>query len=221
MPRKYVKRKRVYKRKAIVRKAKAPRGLTPFPTTRLVKLRYVTNVTLNPAAGAVATHTFAANSLYDPDNTGVGAQPYYFDQLMAMYNKFTVVGSKICITPFGATTTGEYVIAGVYRDTDTTPRTANLVETMEAPGTKWIGVGDANQNPRRLSLTYSAKKVHGAKPVANPNLAGTASGNPTDLDFFVIFCGSPHSTTNPGDVVFNVVIEFSALLHDRKDPATS
>lgn len=218
-----VKKKRKFIKKRIISKAKAPlrRALTPFPKTRMVKLRYVTNVSLDASIGATTSYAFRSNDLYDPDYSGTGAQPYYFDQLMQMYNKFTVVGSKIMCTPFGSNTTGDAVIFGIYRDNDTTARTANLVESMEAPGTKWIGVGDNNQNPRRLTLTYSAKKVHGKNPIANPNLAGTASASPTDQDFFRIFCGSPNTSQNPGAVYVNVVIEYTALLHDRIDPATS
>lgn len=211
-------KKRSYRRKKVSRPHK---GLTPFPKTRMVKLRYVTNVELNAAVGAVAQHQFRANSCYDPDYTGTGGQPYYFDQLMQMYSKYTVVGSKMTVMPFGNTTTGEYSIVGIYRDTDATLRTANLVECMEAPGTKWVGLGDANQNPRRLTITYSAKKMHGANPIANEDLDGTASTNPTDSDFFTIFTGCPTSTTNPGTVTINVVIEYTVLLHDRIDPATS
>lgn len=213
--------KRTYKRKVVKSKAPSRMLTTPFPKTRIVKLRYVTNVELNAAAGATTSHGFRANDLYDPDYSGVGSQPYYFDQLMAMYNKFTVIGSKITVMPFGNSTTGEYAIVGIYRDTDTTARTANLVECMEAPGTKWIGIGDANQNPRKLSLTWSAKKTHGGKPLSNPDLAGSASASPTNSDFFRIFTGCPTAATNPGTVTCNVVIEYTAILHDRIDPATS
>lgn len=214
--------KRPRKRMIRRRNGKVPkRSVTPFPKTRMVKLRYVTNIELDAAAGATTSYGFRSNDLYDPDYSGTGAQPYYFDQLMQMYNKFTVVGSKIKVTPFGATTTGHYTIVGIYRDNDTTARTANLVESMEAPGTKWIGVGDSNQNPRVLTLTYSAKKTHGKNPIADPDLAGTASASPTNPDFFRIFCGCPTAATNPGSVTCNVVIEYYAVLHDRIDPATS
>ena len=35
------------------------------------------------------------NSLFDPDQTGTGHQPYYFDQFAALYNRYTVLGSKL------------------------------------------------------------------------------------------------------------------------------
>lgn len=222
MPRRVTRKPRKTRpRRKVIKKPRIQRGLTPFPKTRKVSLRYVTNIEMDASAGATTSYAFRANDCYDPDYSGTGNQPYYFDQLMAMYNKFTVLGSKITITPFGAVNVGEYVIVGLYKDNDTSARTANLVESMEAPGTKWIGVGNAAQNPRKLSLTYSARKTHGKNPIANPELAGTASASPTDQDFFRIFCGCPTSTTNPGAVTVNVVIKYTVLLHDRIDPATS
>lgn len=196
-------------------------GLTPFPKTRTVKLRYCQNIDMDASAGAVTTWGFRCNDLYDPDYSGTGNQPYYFDQLMEMYEKFTVIGSKITITPFGATTTGHYYVVGIYRDVDTTPRPSTLRGAMEPPGTKWIGVGDANQNPRTLSLTYSAKKTHGGNPVDKAELTGSASASPTTSDIYRVFAGCPTPATDPGQITMNVVIEYTAVLHARKDPVGS
>lgn len=203
------------------RVSRVNRALVPFPKTRLVKLRYVTNIKLDAGAGATTSYGFRSNDCYDPDYSGTGNQPYYFDQLMQMYNQFVVVGSKITIMPFGATGVGHYTIVGLYGDSDTTARPATLVESMEAPNTKWIGVGNGDQNPRRLSLTYSAKKVHGKDVINNVDLIGTATASPTQQDFYRIFVGCPNSDTDPGTVSINVVIKYTVLLKDRIDPATS
>lgn len=203
-------------------KGKVPQSsLVPFPKTRMVKLRYITTIGLDASAGAVSSYGFRSNSIYDPDYSGTGAQPYYTDQMFASYNKCTVVGSKITITPFGASATGAYTVCGIYRDNDTTARNANLVEILEKPGTKWVGVGDSNQNPKTLSLTYSARKTHGGKPMSNSTLACTAAADPTDEDFFRVFVGCPTSTTDPGAVTVLVKIEYTCVFHDRIEPATS
>lgn len=220
MPRKAIRKRRAPRRRRPGTK-KVPRGLTPFPKSRMVNLRYITTIKLNAALNATSQHAFRSNSIYDPDFTGVGAQPYYTDQLFSSYNKCTVVGSKITVTPFGAPTTGEYSICGIYRDTDSTPRTANLVETMEKPGTVWKGIGDANQNPRTLSMTYSAKKNHRGSVLANTQLSCGAGSNPTDSDFFWVFTGCPNDATNPGDVAFLVKIQYTCVFHDRIEPTTS
>lgn len=219
-PRKFVPKKRRFFRRRRLTKFKASKlTMVPFPKIRAVKLRYITNVELDASSGAVTTHGFRSNSIYDPDYSGTGAQPYYTDQMFASYNKCTVVGSKITILPFGASNTG--TIVGVYRDTDVTARSANLVEVLEKPGTRWMGIGDLTQNPRRLSLTYSAKKTHGGSVLANTHLYCTDSGDPTNSDYYRVFVGCPNSTTDPGPVTVMVKIEYMCVFHDRIEPATS
>jgi hypothetical protein len=55
---------------------------------------------LSPAIGNgyYDTHVFRGNSVYDPDYTGVGVQPYYFDNLAAIYNRYRVISSTIVVT---------------------------------------------------------------------------------------------------------------------------
>lgn len=216
-------KKKVFRRKRRFFRRKRPQNarltLQPFPKTRMVKLRYITNVDIDASAGAVATYGFRSNSIFDPDYSGTGNQPYYTDQMFASYNKCTVVGSKITITPFGASNTG--TICGIYRDNDTTARTSNLVEVLEKPGTVWRSIGDSTQNKKIMSLTYSAKKTHGGKPLSNVELYCTAAADPVDPDFYRVFVGCPTSTTDPGSVSFLVKIEYTCVFHDRIEPATS
>lgn len=201
-----------------------PKSLVPFPKTRMVKLRYMRSIQLDAGLDAPTSWGFRSNSIYDPDyssGTTPPPQPYYTDQLFALYKKATVVGSKITITPFGATSTGHYSIVGIYRDDDTTARTSDLQQILEKPGTVWKGVGDANQNPKSMSLTYSAKKTHGGKPMSNVNLYCTAAADPVDEDFFRVFAGSPNPSTDPGSLTVLVKIEYTVVFHDRIEPATS
>lgn len=37
------------------------------------------------------------NSLYDPDFTGTGGQPFYFDQLSAVYNRYRVLRAEFSV----------------------------------------------------------------------------------------------------------------------------
>lgn len=61
------------------------------------KLRYRQKLTLT-ASTTFQYNVFRLNSMYDPDYTGIGGQPMGFDQLAALYNKFTVYGCKVRIS---------------------------------------------------------------------------------------------------------------------------
>lgn len=50
---------------------------------------------LVPNAAATGDQVFNLNSLFDPDRTGVGAQPNGFDQWAALYNRYVVYKAKV------------------------------------------------------------------------------------------------------------------------------
>lgn len=75
-------------------------GKAPFPEK--VQLSFIYNDTgfeLNPnlGNGYQAEHIFRGNSVYDPDYTGYGVQPYWHDKFEAIYKYYYVAASKISI----------------------------------------------------------------------------------------------------------------------------
>ena len=71
----------------------------PFPAKAHYTLRYSDQITLNPGAGANATYNFRANSIFDPDYSGVGHQPYGHDNLQNIYDGYVVDKAVITFTP--------------------------------------------------------------------------------------------------------------------------
>lgn len=95
------KRRRLYraKRKAIRRgkpskiSIKQPSGL---PDRLFVKLRYNQTALFSDAVGGVPKYyIYSGNSVYDPDITGTGHQPYLYDQWTTLYSAYRCHGSKI------------------------------------------------------------------------------------------------------------------------------
>eukprot|EP01083_Nonionella_stella_P137797 419284_1 len=76
----------------------------PMSDTQI--LRYVDQVTITPVAGTVGFHTFRANSIYDPDYTGVGHQPLNHDILADKYGSYVVTKSQVTATAAISGTTG-------------------------------------------------------------------------------------------------------------------
>ncbi len=75
-------------------------NLTPFAVRRNQKLMYTQNGVLTSGAAGVfgAEADFRINGMFDPDFTGVGHQPYGFDQLALIYKKYKVNGVLFDIT---------------------------------------------------------------------------------------------------------------------------
>ncbi len=57
------------------------RGVAPFAADFLVRLRYFEQVTVSTTSSVntASVYSFRLNSLYDPNYSGTGHQPYQFD----------------------------------------------------------------------------------------------------------------------------------------------
>jgi hypothetical protein len=113
------------------------RYLTPFPPKTVRSLRYSTVVNVvEAAAQGGGYYVFTPSSLYDPDNTGAGHQPMYFDQLCSSvgpYTRYRGLKTEAKITL--ANTSAAICWAGVYVSSVlTTP--SSPTQFYEKPGTK-------------------------------------------------------------------------------------
>lgn len=70
---------------------------SPFPSTYYCKARYCHTSILSVGTAGIygPEQVFRLNSLYDPDFTGSGHQPYGRDQLALIYNKYCVYGALL------------------------------------------------------------------------------------------------------------------------------
>lgn len=71
-----------------------------YPRSQILKLKYVDNIamTVSATSGLPAYYTFRTNSLYDPNYTGGGHQPFFRDQLAAAYKSYVVYGAYYRVT---------------------------------------------------------------------------------------------------------------------------
>ena len=80
-----------------------PRSLsTPVPVKAYKKLFYThtgqINCSYHPTVPMTGYAQFRVNSLFDPDYTGVGAQPLWTDQFNYLYSRYRVHGMKYKLT---------------------------------------------------------------------------------------------------------------------------
>lgn len=131
-------------------------GLGPlefgFPNSIVTRLRYTQVHAITSTSGLVASKVFRANGCHDPDYTNVGHQPMYWDQWKAIYDYYTVLGSKIKVTFRSASDYGMFI--GLQGSTTSTPSSA--IETLgEQNNTVSTLIGNKNTNPKTLFMTYS------------------------------------------------------------------
>ena len=218
-PKRYVRKRRVATRRVTRR----PPSWYPFGKSRSCKLRYHETITIDPSLGAAGTYTFSANGMYDPNISGVGHQPYGFDQLCALYNHYYVMRAKIRIT---AVTTNAYYIMGVKLCDASTLNSAVPDYLMEQPGFKKRIIGNNNSAVApSISQTFSTRKFFGLKSkaivLADDTLSGSSSYNPAEQAYFVIVLQPAVSSQDVATATFQVTIDYIATFTGPKELGAS
>lgn len=192
-----------------------------FPAKLVQTLRYCENVTMTTGATLARQH-FSANGLYDPNTSGTGHQPAYFDQMSTFYNHYVVMGSrcKITFAPANTSLASGFWIAGLLND-DTTAISGIAFSTIAEQSTaKVINLSTNNSDNNTMVLNYSAKKTFGPGYLDQQNLQGTAAANPTEgqhFDFYAISVDGA-ATVN---IYCHVEIEYIIMWRELKEIAAS
>lgn len=174
---------------AVVNRSRGSLGLG-FPKSLNLVHRYCENVTFNTGAGTgIGFYTFSCNGLYDPNITGSGHQPLYFDQMSALYDHYVVVGSRIRLRVVpDSTSSAKGIRLGCFINDNTGVPTTTVFDTLQEQSlAKTICSAPNNNRPLELTHTWSAKKYFSGSILANTELQGTPSSNPTEQSYYQIF----------------------------------
>lgn len=167
---------------------------------------------LNATSGSLATYTWKANSLFDPDSTGGGHQPYGFDQFKTYYGLYQVVHSRIYSEVIVAVAAS---LSGLVTSTEATPASiltaANL---LVEPGRGQAGIINVATPPRAFEARWDMKALYPDHDPGDFQAAPTA--DPSRVDYFTLFHQDPNLAASPV-LYYSVVIEYSVVW---KDPVT-
>lgn len=143
----------------------ARRRVVPaLPKYLTLKSKYSSIITMDPGtSGVPASHTFRANSIDDPDQTGVGHQPMYYDELRQLYSCAEVLWSKIQVMFVNNSSTEQYQAYIFTRCEATSAHTANRNDFMETSGVRKaiIGARDSSRGVVKMSKSARIKSLAG------------------------------------------------------------
>jgi len=189
-----------------------------FPKMLKMTHKYVETVQLL-FTGVLATYRFRANGLYDPNQTGGGHQPIYSDQVKDLYNHYTVIGSKITVKFVPTSTSSVPQHVGINLNDDTTTPTG-FNDLSEQTQSKIKAIAYSPERPVTLTCKYSAKKMYGGSVLANSDLRGTGTSDPSEQAYFLLYSFPLDGATSVG--LYCVVnIEYIAVWRELKDIAGS
>lgn len=185
--------------------------------TRYVKLTYNTTINLQNGAGTHAAHFFKCNSIFDPDDTGLGHQPLGHDQWAELYKKYLVTSCSMKAHFFREGTGAEPIMCGFFLD-----KNASFDSYLD---TKLEQVRNAPSCAKTL-LTNSREKVTIWRKYSprtffdkidatdDHQMAGVMNGNPTLPAYAGVWTQTFDGTAATSQVKCTVTLYYTVKLMD-------
>lgn len=229
----YAGKRRYWRKKKGKAMALRKKGYAPLvygiPTFQTVKMKYACQIRIDPyGPGLPSFHVFRANSVHDPDYTGISGtpnhQPMFHDQYAQIYANYKVIGSKITILGTNdysdnANTMGNLITCTLANVPSTT--LSKYSEVIESKGTRYA-VCQERTGPAKLVCKYSAKKFHAIKDVKDAiELQGIMgdSGigqNPAQEAYFVLAAYPLFAGQDSYPACLNIQIDYICLVYNHK-----
>lgn len=216
-----------------------PKFSNPFrKDSEMVQLKYRQVVTINPTSDILGyggadqpTWAFSFNNIYDPDYTGGGTQPMYFDNYAQLYQRYKVSFAKVKATVVNhfvntATATSGGVVTtqpnysyklAIVRDVDNDA--GNSMENLlmqNATNCKWRYVApQLNGSLPSLSMKCAPHKTCGVSYSDDTLTSLVTSGPGRDVKA-VICLTSADGQTDPPIVRVVVELTYYVKFFDRR-----
>ena len=182
-------------------------------------------------AGALQQYTFAMNGLYDPNLTGTGSQPRYFDTLCganttaAPYRAYVVKAARMKVMAYaqGPDSAGIPSVVAISGIAGTSTGPSTVTEQMQRNDTNY-GLLSYYAGGKPIATVYRTCEVAptlGVKDIEDANGTNAAySANPTNLAHFVVTVAPLNQSTAPV-INLNVEIRYWVKFYSLNDVVDS
>lgn len=205
----------------------------PFPSDFRARLRYCQRFPIS-TSGTVNTaqvYSLRLSSLYDPDYTGTGHQPYQYDTLTSIYNKYIVekVDFKIRVrqetsSPVSSLWTGISVITDTNVAASAQGDTLDEIRERSTALAKPIPTLSNSENYVEWKGSVVNHKAFGITPTQyygdDPTFGAAYNANPTRQLFLELFLVDPAAGSS-ATVYADVELVFHAKFYGYVAPAQS
>lgn len=228
MPRKMMKGRnrpaRKYGRKGVrrggQRTTNVNRSLQPFPSRYICKMKYsesLNQVGGTPGAG-YGNYQFVLNSIFDPNATGIGHQPYGMDTMTTIYNRYRVIACN-------------WVINGIVTDTAGVEKNGIIGVLPGNEGATVVNLAEFQENPRSTYVHQfpgSEKVLKGrsyipalvgrtkAQYMADDRYQAQTNGSPLEAAILNLYFGFLDGTLATCQADLNVTLEYTVEFFDVK-----
>ena len=187
-----------------------------FPNSILTKLRYCDQLSMTSTTGAVAGWVFGANSIQDPDISGIGHQPMYRDNYAAIYDHYVVTGSKITVTMTN-TSALHTVVFGINGDDDASG-SATVTTKMEQNNSQWVQLGPlgSGRDTATLVCTFEPLRDFGVAAKDDGTSTTPIGSNPSEIWTYQVFAAC--NGANTATVEFLVEVDYTVKFTELQTP---
>lgn len=196
---------------------------TMFKEGLVTKFPYVDNKLITYSSGVPVIQIYRLNSLYDPDYTGTGSQPMFFDNLLgapsgtAPYGNYKVTKLAYDFTITNANTAGASIgRVSITFSVDNAVYPSTLEEAMMNPLCKVTEpiMPLTSSSTKHIKGVISMKKFLGTFYQDN-NCTASYSGNPSTLAWAIIQVWPADETAGSYGYILNTKFIFTAKLNTR------
>ncbi len=191
---------------------------TGFPDSEVVQIRYSDEIPIS--TGLYAQYTFRGNSAFDPDETGIGHQPMYFDQYAAVYSRYKVYASSCTVTVanYNGTAAGVLVLLPS-SEIVTITSYAIAMEQPYAKRTELLPIATRGGVQSTIKSTMSTRRMLGlsAAQLASEDYSALTGANPLSIWYWNL------AAFNVSDVSVRCVVDlnYRVVFYDRRAPSLS
>jgi len=218
MKKKYAPKRTLVRRKRLMRRRPrmvVNRALHPIPQRYITKMKYSELVSTN----ANGFYSFNLNSIFDPNRTGIGHQPYGFDTLATLYNRYRVISCGWRIAPVApAVLASSSVQLGCLPANEELTGILSMSECKENPRAKYSLTTTGGDIKFVTGKTYIPSLVgrNKAQYMADDRYQAPVTSSPNELAILNVFTaiGNVDNTaTFPIQVLLEYSVEFFDIKH--------
>lgn len=205
------KRRRVARRRP---QALVNRALHPIPQRFITKMKYAETVQTN----GNGQYYFNLNSIWDPNGSGIGHQPYGFDTLATLYNRYRVIACGYRIQPNATTSTaGQSFQVACMPANEVLSSVLSMSEMKENPRSKYIIQTGGGGAVTLSNKTYIPSLVGRTKAqyMADDRYQALTTASPQELAILNILTSFTGGDA-PGPLNVNILLEYTVEFFDIK-----
>lgn len=197
---------------------RVPRNVFGFPDKMISTIRYCDIVSTSSTTGSIGKQIYRWNSVFDPDQSGIGHQPLYRDVFAGIYDHYAVI-SAACKCEAVNANTGNSVLCGIVTDDDLTTSTSFQTLLEQSHGISELLTPLAGSKSRHMfTQTWSAARFLGVNPYTSEEYKTAVTGNPVEESYLLLW-SIPQDGISTVSLQWRIQIEYDVLWTELQTPS--